>query len=155
ASRGKSHGPASESTMTAFEQLETELRSSPRTWLVTGVAGFIGSNLLEALLRLDQRVVGLDNFATGYQKNLDHVRQQVTPPQWDRFRLVAGDILDPEVCRQACAGVGSVLHQAALGSVPRSLTDPVASHQTNVTGFFNMLLAARDTGVQKFVYASS
>jgi UDP-N-acetylglucosamine 4-epimerase len=141
--------------MSVFEQLQIELRATPRKWLVTGVAGFIGSHLLEALLKLDQVVVGLDNFATGYQRNLDQVRQSVASAQWDRFHLITGNIADPMVCAQACAGVDFVLHQAALGSVPRSLADPVASHQSNVNGCINMLVAARDARVQRFVYASS
>jgi UDP-N-acetylglucosamine/UDP-N-acetyl-alpha-D-glucosaminouronate 4-epimerase len=141
--------------MSAFEQLQNELKAAPRTWLITGVAGFIGSNLLQALLKLNQVVVGVDNFATGYQENLDHVQQQLDSREWGRFRFVSGDILDLDVCRQACAGVELVLHQAALGSVPRSLADPVGSHQSNVTGFINLLVAARDARVQRFVYASS
>jgi UDP-N-acetylglucosamine 4-epimerase len=147
--------PQFDSCMPAFDQLQKELRTAPRTWLVTGVAGFIGSNLLEALLKLDQRVVGLDNFATGHEKNLDQVRDLVGRNQWERFRLVRGDIEDVAACRQACAGVELVLHQAALGSVPRSLSDPLASHQSNATGFINMLEAAREAGVGRFVYASS
>ena len=124
-------------------------------WLVTGVAGFIGSNLLETLLTQDQQVTGLDNFATGHQHNLDEVQRQVTPEQWARFRFIRGDITDLATCRDACQGVHFVLHQAALGSVPRSLADPIASNHANVTGFLNMLVAARDAGVQSFVYAAS
>ena len=126
-----------------------------RTWLVTGVAGFIGSNLLEALLRLGQRVVGLDNFATGFRHNLDQVREAVGPHAWSSFRFIEGDIRSLETCREACRGADVVLHQAALGSVPRSIEDPIASHATNVTGFLNMLVAARDAGVKRFVYAAS
>ncbi len=129
--------------------------AAPKTWLVTGVAGFIGSNLLETLLRLDQHVVGLDNFATGKKHNLDQVRELVNPEQWHRFRLVHGSITDLAACREACLGVNFVLHQAALGSVPRSIEDPVATHESNVTGFLNVLVAARDSSVQRFVYASS
>jgi len=124
-------------------------------WLVTGVAGFIGSNLLEALLKLDQTVVGLDNFATGKQNNLDEVRVLVGARQWARFRFIAGDIGELASCRQGCEGVDFVLHQAALGSVPRSLSDPIATHQSNVSGFLNLLVAARDAKVKAFVYASS
>jgi UDP-N-acetylglucosamine 4-epimerase len=141
--------------MTAYRQLQARLRGEVRTWLVTGVAGFIGSNLLEALLKLDQQVVGLDNFATGHQHNLDQVRGLVTPAQWDRFRFIKGDIRKLDDCRAACAGVDYVLHQAALGSVPRSLEDPVTTNATNIDGFLNMLVAARDAGIKRFVYAAS
>ena len=131
------------------------LAKAPRTWLVTGVAGFIGSNLLEALLRLGQRVVGLDNFATGHQHNLDQVERAVGPKAWAAFRFIEGDIRSLETCRAACEGVDVVLHEAALGSVPRSIDDPITSHETNVTGFLNMLVAARDARVKRFVYAAS
>ncbi len=141
--------------MSAYDQLQQELKAQPRTWLVTGVAGFIGSNLLEALLKLDQRVTGLDNFSTGKKKNLEEVRGLVSDAQWARFRSLEGDIADLGVCREACAGVDFVLHEAALGSVPRSMVDPITCHQSNVTGFLNMLVAARDAKVQRFVYASS
>ena len=141
--------------MSAYDNLQVELRAAPRSWLVTGVAGFIGSNLLETLLKLDQRVVGFDNFATGHQKNLDEVRALVSPEQWARFRFMAGDICDVVACQRACAGADFVLHQAALGSVPRSLAEPLATHAANVTGFVNMLEAARGAKVKRFVYASS
>ena len=141
--------------MSAYDQLQRELKDAPRKWLVTGVAGFIGSNLLEALLKLDQRVTGLDNFSTGKQKNLEEVRALVSPAQWGRFCLRQGDIADLAACREACAGADCVLHQAALGSVPLSMTDPLGAHRSNVTGFLNMLVAARDAGVRRFVYASS
>ena len=141
--------------MSAYDQLQTELKAAPKTWLVTGVAGFIGSNLLEALLKLDQRVVGLDNFSTGKHKNLEQVKALVSPAQWARFRFLEGDIGDLAACQRACAGVDFVLHQAALGSVPLSMKDPLGSHRSNVTGFLNMLLAARDAKVKRFVYASS
>lgn len=141
--------------MTRYEQIQAELRQTPKTWLVTGVAGFIGSNLLETLLKLDQRVVGLDNFATGHQRNLDEVQTLVTPDQWSNFHFKLGDIRKLEDCQRACAGVNYVLHQAALGSVPRSLADPIATNETNITGFLNMLVAARDTKVQSFTYAAS
>jgi UDP-N-acetylglucosamine 4-epimerase len=130
------------------------LRDAPRTWLVTGAAGFIGSNLSEHLLRHGQRVVAMDNFATGHARNVDDVRAAV-PGAADRFRFVEGDIRDPGACREACEGVDVVLHQAALGSVPRSIENPAATHAANVDGFFNMLVAARDTGVKRFVYAAS
>jgi UDP-N-acetylglucosamine 4-epimerase len=145
--------------MTTYAQLQTQLRAEPKTWLVTGVAGFIGSNLLETLLMLDQRVVGLDNFATGHQRNLDEVQALVTPAQWANFSFIAGDIRNLDDCHQACKGVDYILHQAALGSVPRSVADPITSNAVNVTGFLNMLVAARDAnggkGVQRFVYAAS
>ena len=127
----------------------------PRTWLVTGCAGFIGSNLLEALLVMGQRVVGLDNFATGYRHNLEQVRAKVGEARWENFRFIEGDIRSMEACKAACEGVDIVLHEAALGSVPRSIDDPITSHDTNVTGFLHMLVAARDAGVQRFVYAAS
>jgi len=140
---------------TQFEITKQELLETPKTWLVTGVAGFIGSNLLEMLLKLGQTVVGLDNFATGHQRNLDEVKGLVSPEQWARFRFVEGDICDLDTCRSATAGVDYVLHQAALGSVPRSINDPITSNKANVDGFLNMLVAARDTGVKRFVYAAS
>lgn len=143
------------SDMTRYQELQTELVENPKTWLITGVAGFIGSNLLEALLKLGQRVVGLDNFATGHQKNLDEVQSLVTAEQWDKFKFIQGDIRSLEDCNLACVGVNYVLHQAALGSVPRSLADPIATNNTNITGFLNMLVAARDAEVQSFTYAAS
>jgi UDP-N-acetylglucosamine 4-epimerase len=141
--------------MSRIRQVNDELRGSPRTWLVTGAAGFIGSNLVESLLRLDQTVVGLDNFATGHRRNLADVEGQVGPDAWGRFRFVEGDIRDLATCASACAGIQIVLHQAALGSVPRSLADPILTNQVNVDGFLNMLVAARDAGVERFVYAAS
>jgi len=141
--------------MTRYKQLQNELRQAPKTWLVTGVAGFIGSNLLETLLKLDQRVVGLDNFATGHQRNLDEVQSLVSPSQWTNFKFINGDIRQLADCQQACAGADFVLHQAALGSVPRSLADPIATNDTNISGFLNMLVAARDAKVQSFTYAAS
>ncbi len=141
--------------MTRYQSLQTELRAAPRRWLVTGAAGFIGSNLVETLLKLDQRVVGLDNFATGHRHNLEQVQALVTPAQWANFRFIEGDIRDVEACRAACAGADYVLHQAALGSVPRSIEDPISSNAANVSGFLDMLVAARDAGVKRFVYASS
>jgi UDP-N-acetylglucosamine/UDP-N-acetylgalactosamine 4-epimerase len=142
-------------TMSTYDTSLTRLRTSPRTWLITGVAGFIGSNLLETLLRLDQHVVGLDNFATSTQLNLDEVQKAVTPQQWTRFRFHEGDICDPAACAAACRDVDYVLHQAALGSVPRSLSAPLETHNANVTGFVNMFMAAREAKVKRFVYASS
>lgn len=141
--------------MIRYEQLKVELIQTPKTWLVTGVAGFIGSNLLETLLRLNQRVVGLDNFATGHQRNLDEVQSLVPPEQWNNFNFIKGDVRSLEDCHNACASVDYVLHQAALGSVPRSLADPITTNNTNITGFLNMLVAARDAKVQSFTYAAS
>lgn len=141
--------------MSAYTDLRAHLPREPRSWLVTGAAGFIGSNLLEALLKLDQRVVGLDNFATGFQRNLDEVKSLVTPAQWDRLRFIEGDIRNLDDCKRACEGVDFVLHQAALGSVPRSLADPIATNGTNIGGFLNMLVAARDAKVRSFTYAGS
>ena len=145
--------------MTAYEHLLVQLPTAPKTWLITGVAGFIGSNLLETLLKLDQRVVGLDNFATGHQRNLDEVQAMVRPSQWANFNFIEGDIRNLADCQKAATGVDYVLHQAALGSVPRSVEDPIATNANNITGFLNMLVAARDAnagkGVQRFVFAAS
>jgi len=141
--------------MTRYEELKKKLNNAPKTWLVTGVAGFIGSNLLEHLLRLNQTVVGLDNFATGHQHNLEEVKAQVSPEQWQRFSFVEGDIRTLKDCQQACEGVDYVLHQAALGSVPRSINDPITTDGANIGGFLNMLVAARDAGVASFTYAAS
>lgn len=140
---------------TAWQQLQAALPDTPRRWLVTGVAGFIGSHLLETLLRLGQTVVGLDNFATGHRRNLDDVRAQVGEAAWARFRFIEGDIRVLADCERACAGVEVVLHQAALGSVPRSIADPITTNAANITGFLNLLVAARDAQVQRFVYAAS
>lgn len=141
--------------MTAYAQLQTALRARPRTWLVTGAAGFIGSNLVEALLRLDQTVVGLDNFSTGHRRNLEEACAVVTPAQRARFRFREGDIQDPAIAQEVCRGVELVLHQAALCSVPASLENPLRHHHFNVTGFLCLLIAARDQGVRRVVYASS
>lgn len=144
---------------TAYEILLARLSTEPKVWLVTGVAGFIGSNLLEALLKQDQIVVGLDNFSTGFQYNLDEVQTLVSPQQWARFNFIKGDIRNIEDCNRACDGVDFVLHQAALGSVPRSLADPITTNSANITGFLNMLVAAKDAnsgkGVASFTYAAS
>lgn len=141
--------------MTRYKQILTELPQLPKKWLITGVAGFIGSNLLETLLRLDQNVVGLDNFATGFQHNLDEVQRLVSPQQWANFCFIEGDIRELEDCQRACDGVDFVLHQAALGSVPRSLADPITTNSANITGFLNMLVASRDANVKSFIYAAS
>lgn len=140
---------------TACQMAFDSLRAQPHRWLVTGCAGFIGSNLLETLLGLGQTVVGLDNFATGHQYNLDEVRDTVGADAWSRFTFIEGDIRNLETCRQAVQSVDYVLHQAALGSVPRSLNDPITTNEVNVSGFLNMLVAARDAGVKSFVYAAS
>ena len=140
---------------TTYTQLQTRLAAEPRTWLITGVAGFIGSNLLETLLKLNQRVVGLDNFATGHQRNLDEVQSLVSHEQWANFNFINGDIRYLENCHKACQGVDFILHEAALGSVPRSLENPIATNETNIGGFLNMLVAARDARVKRFVYAAS
>ena len=127
--------------MSQYQNLTNSLLSDQNCWLVTGVAGFIGSNLLEHLLKLNQRVIGLDNFATGHQSNLDEVQSLVSPEQWSRFTFIEGDIRNPDDCVLACEGVDYVLHQAALGSVPRSLNDPITTNAANITGFLNMLVA--------------
>ncbi|MDH1699107.1 NAD-dependent epimerase/dehydratase family protein [Acinetobacter johnsonii] len=141
--------------MIQYQTVCEQLQQAPKTWLVTGVAGFIGSNLLETLLKLDQTVVGLDNFATGHQYNLDEVQSLVSAEQWARFSFIEGDIRDLEDCQKACSGVDYVLHQAALGSVPRSIADPITTNAANITGFLNMLVAARDANVASFTYAAS
>ena len=141
--------------MTAYSDLLVRLPATPKTWLITGVAGFIGCNLLETLLKLDQKVVGLDNFATGHRHNLQQIQEAVTPTQWERFQFIEGDIRKLDDCNAACAGVDYVLHQAALGSVPRSLEDPITTNGANIDGFLNMLVAARDAKVARFVYAAS
>jgi len=176
--------------MTAYQAIQQSLLKHPKTWLVTGVAGFIGSNLLEKLLKLDQQVIGLDNFSTGHPHNLHDVQNSVTPTQWRRFKFIEGDIRDLETCQRACRGGGAgedegtdgvvgtkagvstaadvvaegsgslkhvdyVLQQAALGSVPRSLENPIATNQNNIDGFLNMLVAARDAGVKRLVFAAS
>lgn len=141
--------------MTAFEQLLERFKTEQKTWLVTGNAGFIGSNLTEFLLKYNQRVVGLDNFSTGYQHNIDDVLASVGVEEAKNFTFIHGDIADFETCVRACEGVDIILHQAALGSVPRSIADPITSNRSNITGFLNMLTAAKDAGIKRFVYASS
>ncbi len=142
-------------TLTRYHQVLASLRATPRKWLVTGCAGFIGSNLVETLLSLDQQVVGLDNFATGHRRNLDEIQAAVSGAQWSRFVFNEGDIRDPSMCAHAVGGVDYVLHQAALGSVPRSLKDPATTNDVNISGYLNMLIAARDAEVSAFVYAAS
>jgi UDP-N-acetylglucosamine 4-epimerase len=141
--------------MTKYEQIKQDLLANPKTWLVTGVAGFIGSNLLEHLLKLNQSVVGLDNFVTGHQHNLDEVQGEVSQAQWSRFNFIEGDIRNSDNCKQAVSGVDYVLHQAALGSVPRSINDPITTNDVNISGFLNMLISARDEKVKSFTYAAS
>jgi len=141
--------------MSAYEELKENLKRAPKKWLITGVAGFIGSNLLEALLKLDQHVVGLDSFVTGKKQNLEEVRLGINQNQWKRFQFFEGDIVDETVCRKACQGIDFILHHAALASVPLSIGEPLRCHSSNVTGFLNILLAARDEKVQRVVYASS
>jgi len=141
--------------MTRFRELCADLPKSPRKWLVTGAAGFIGSNLTQALLELGQSVVGFDNFATGHRRNLQEIERGVAPHQWQRFSFIEGDIRDRDACRRACDGVDLVLHQAALGSVPRSIEDPITTNSVNIGGFLEMMMAARDARVQRFVYAAS
>ena len=153
--------------MSTYEKLQNHLATNQYTWLITGVAGFIGSNLLETLLKLNQKVVGLDNFSTGFQHNLDEAiefatsqitnqpNNQLTKPPTNNFSFIQGDIRDLDTCRRACTNVDFVLHQAALGSVPRSIEDPINTNENNITGFLNMLVASRDANVKRFVYAAS
>jgi UDP-N-acetylglucosamine 4-epimerase len=138
-----------------YEALRNTLKTNQYTWLVTGVAGFIGSNLLETLLGLNQKVVGLDNFSTGHQHNFDEVKSLVSPEQWKNFQFIEGDIREINDCHLACKNVDYVLHQAALGSVPRSIEDPCLTNANNISGFLNMLVAAKDANVKRFVYAAS
>jgi UDP-N-acetylglucosamine 4-epimerase len=141
--------------VTRYEQLRADLVNAPRKWLITGAAGFIGSNLLQSLLELDQHVVGFDNFATGHRENLREVENFVAPVRWRRMHFVEGDIRDAAACRRACEGADFVLHQAALGSVPRSIEDPITTNSVNISGFLEILTAARSAGVKRFVYAAS
>ncbi|MCP4009449.1 MAG: SDR family oxidoreductase [Proteobacteria bacterium] len=141
--------------MTQFDKILKTLKTTQKTWLVTGNAGFIGSNLVEFLLTQNQKVIGLDNFATGYQHNIDDVVNSVANQAAQNFTFIEGDIADLKTCQQACEGVDIILHQAALGSVPRSIEDPITSHESNLTGFLNLLTAAKDANIKRFVYASS
>ena len=141
--------------MYSYQKAKSQLKSSPKVWLITGVAGFIGSNLLEYLLKLDQTIVGLDSFATGHQYNLNEVKSLVTDAQWQKFQFIEGDICDYETCFSAVKGVDYVLHQAALGSVPRSIADPIASNSANISGFLNILQASKEEKVRSFTYAAS
>ncbi len=141
--------------MPNYLEIKIQLKSKPKVWLITGVAGFIGSNLLEQLLKLNQVIIGLDNFSTGYQRNLDEVKSSVTESQWQKFHFIKGDIREYETCISAVKGVDYVLHQAALGSVPRSIEDPINSNSTNISGFLNVLHASKLEGVESFTYAAS
>lgn len=141
--------------MSKYNILKERLRKKPKTWLITGVAGFIGSNLLETLLKLDQKVVGLDNFSTGHQYNLDEVKSLVSHEQWENFSFFHGDIRDLSICNRVVSGVDYVLHQAALGSVPRSISDPITTNEVNINGFLNMLMASKNASVKSFTYAAS
>jgi len=141
--------------MPKINDIKSQLKSSPKKWLVTGVAGFIGSNLLEELLNLDQTVVGVDNFSTGKKKNLEEVKEEVGDVRWKRFRFLEADIRNLEDCINACDGIDYILHQAALGSVPRSIDDPIRTNQSNIDGFLNILVAAKEAKVTRFVYAAS
>lgn len=141
--------------MSNYQETKVQLKSNPKVWLITGVAGFIGSNLLEYLLKLDQTIVGLDNFSTGHQSNLDEVKGLVTEAQWQKFHFIEGDIREYETCITAVKGIDYVLHQAALGSVPRSIADPISTNGTNISGFLNMLQAAKEAKVKSFTYAAS
>lgn len=138
-----------------LSEILASIEKTPMRWLVTGAAGFIGSNLVETLLQANQYVVGLDNFATGHQRNLDEVRKNIGEPRYHNFKFIQADIRDLDACQAACQGVDFVLHQAALGSVPRSLQNPINTNEANVVGFLNMLVSARDQGVKRFVYAAS
>ncbi len=139
----------------SYTQIREQLKANPQRWLITGVAGFIGSNLLQALLELDQTVIGLDNFSTGYRHNLAEVQQAVSTARWNRFEFIEGDIRELVDCRRAVDGVDHVLHQAALGSVPRSIENPINTNNNNISGYLNMLVASRDASVQSFTYAAS
>jgi UDP-N-acetylglucosamine 4-epimerase len=138
-----------------YLEIQKILKPNPKTWLITGVAGFIGSNLLQELLCLNQKVIGLDNFETGFQNNLDSVKCNVSNSQWKNFTFIQGSIEDVEKCRKAVDGVDYVLHQAALGSVPRSIEDPLRTNIINISGFLNILTCSKDARVRKFVYAAS
>jgi UDP-N-acetylglucosamine/UDP-N-acetylgalactosamine 4-epimerase len=141
--------------MTRYNAIKSKLKNEPRTWLITGVAGFIGSNLLETLLLLNQKVIGLDNFATGYQYNLDEVKSVTSSDHWNNFQFIEGDIRDFKTCEMAVKNVDYILHQAALGSVPRSIGDPIMTNSVNITGFLNMIIASKNENSKNFVYAAS
>ena len=138
-----------------YDKVKRELLSNPKTWLVTGGAGFIGSNLIEELLRLNQNVVALDNFSTGHRYNLDKIKNTVSDKQWSNFTFKEGDITNYNFCLEITKDIDVILHQAALGSVPRSIENPIISNESNVTGFLNMITSAKENGIKRFVYASS
>jgi len=138
-----------------YNEIKKKLKKEQKTWLITGVAGFIGSNLAEALLKLNQKVVSLDNFATGHRYNLEHIKNSVTEEEWKNFTFIEGDMTNLKTCQEITKGIDIVLHQAALGSVPRSIDTPIISNHANVTGFLNILTSAKDNGVKRFVFASS
>ena len=142
-------------SMTTYSTIKKSLLANPQTWLITGVAGFIGSNLLETLLELNQKVVGLDNFSTGNEANLKEVQSLVSKKQWSKFTFIKGDISNLKSCERACQNIDYVLHQAAIGSVPRSIKDPIKTNKSNITGFLNMLVAANNSNVKSFTYAAS
>ena len=137
--------------MTSYQNVLQHLENHQYRWLVTGVAGFIGSNLLEALLKANQKVVGLDNFSTGYRHNLEQIKELAGEEAWLNFEFIEGDIRQLEVCRNACGSVDYVLHEAALGSVPRSIQDPIRTNENNISGFLNLLVASRDASVKRFI----
>jgi len=141
--------------MKKFSLIKKHLASNHYSWLITGVSGFIGSNLLEALLQLNQRVIGVDNFLTGKLENLDQVKDSVSPDEWQNFEFIRGDICNLDICERASKGIDFVLHQAALGSVPRSIEDPIKTNEINISGFLNMLLAAKNNNIKNFIYAAS
>lgn len=138
-----------------FEKIKDQLNKNKQTWLITGVAGFIGSNILETLLNLNQKVIGLDNFSTGFQKNLDMVKDSIGEDKWNNFKFIQGDVRNPDDCKKSCENADYVLHQAALGSVPRSVENPMNTNDNNITGFLNMLWHAKEANVKSFVYAAS
>jgi UDP-N-acetylglucosamine 4-epimerase len=135
--------------------ISQDLLLHQKTWLVTGCAGFIGSNLVETLLKLNQKVIGLDNFSTGYHHNLDDIQKNISTKEWENFHFYEGDIADYTMCSKVTSDIDVVLHQAALGSVPRSIDNPINSNLSNITGFLNLLTAAKENGIKRFVYASS
>jgi UDP-N-acetylglucosamine/UDP-N-acetylgalactosamine 4-epimerase len=141
--------------MTRYQDVLQHLENHQYQWLITGIAGFIGSSLLETLLKLNQKVTGLDNFSTGYRHNLEQIKELVGEEAWLNFSFIEGDIRDLQACRDACKGIDYVLHEAALGSVPRSIQDPILTNESNISGFLNLLVAARDAQVKRFIYAAS
>tara|TARA_Y100001935_G_scaffold49308_1_gene41044 strand:+ start:21 stop:1040 length:1020 start_codon:yes stop_codon:yes gene_type:complete len=141
--------------MSDYNNLKNHLLANQHIWLITGVAGFIGSNLLEQLLNLNQIIIGMDNLSTGKKKNLDDIKNSCSDKLWSNFTFIEGDICDLDLCYKACRDVDFVLHQAALGSVPRSISDPINTNSSNINGFLNILLASKDSSVKSFTYAAS